>query len=111
MVKVRTQIEAPAQLVLQIAGRVVLFGVEAAPARDVDRQGVRATVIGCGLDGEVAPARGGGEEVGIAAGAKRAGALAVEGVGKEDRPHSPPVNRDHYHVSDAGGSCDGAAVL
>src|SRR5205085_8420292 len=96
--EVRTQIEAPAQLVLQIAGRVVLFGVEAAPARDVDRQGVTATVIGCGLDGEVAPARGGGEEVGIGAGGKRAGAVAVEVVGKEDRARVRAGGRDVVDV-------------
>src|SRR5205085_5597014 len=58
--EVRTQIEAPAQLVLQIAGRVVLFGVEAAPARDVIGQADSCTAVAVGLHVEAAPASGGG---------------------------------------------------
>src|SRR5205085_150648 len=75
----------PGELVLPIVRRVILFGIIAAPTGDVDGEGVGATVRRRGLDGEIAPTRGRGEEVGGAPGGERAGALAVEGVGKEDR--------------------------
>src|SRR5207248_2169759 len=83
--EVRAQIQVPGELVLPIVAGIILFGVEAAPTGDVDREGIGAAVIRCGLDGEVAAARGGGEEGGGAPGAERAGALAVKVVGKESR--------------------------
>src|SRR5205085_5279137 len=49
--EVRAQIQVPGDLVLPIVGRVVLLGIETAPARDVDCEGVATAVIRCGLDG------------------------------------------------------------